>query len=90
MAITYGIEDNEVLGPPYREGKREGREEGRRRGKRRKGTKKVVRRLIEQRFGALPAWAEEQLNGSSQTETEDLALRILDAHSLEELLDERA
>ncbi len=33
MAISYGIEDNEVLGPPYREGKREGREEGREEGK---------------------------------------------------------
>ncbi len=70
MAISYGIEDNKVLGPPHRAGKREGREEGK---------KELVRRLIEQRFSPLPIWAEEQLNRSSQTETEDLALRIIEA-----------
>ncbi len=77
MAISWGIEDSEILGPPYRKGKEEGKEEGK---------KEVVRRQIERRFGPLPSWAEDRLNGISQNETDDLALRIFDAGSLTELL----
>ncbi len=52
MAISWGIEDSEILGPPYRKGKEEGK----------KG-EEVVRRQIERRFGPLPSWAEDRLNG---------------------------
>jgi len=46
----------------------------------------VLRRLIAKRFGALPSWAEERLNGRSTAELEELSVRVLDAHTLEDLL----
>jgi len=46
----------------------------------------VLRGLIEKRFGAVPAWAEERLATKSAAEIVDLNVRLLDAKSLEELL----
>ena len=38
------------------------------------------------RFGSIPHWAEERLSKMTTHELEDLSLRLLDAGSLEELL----
>jgi predicted transposase YdaD len=46
----------------------------------------VLRRLIEKRFGRIPAWADERLASRSARDLEDLGVRLLDAQSLEELL----
>jgi len=51
-----------------------------------KGELIILRRVIEKRFGPIPAWAEERLASRSATELEDLSLRVLDAKSLEDLL----
>ena len=77
MPIYIDILDNKVLGPPYRRGLELGEL---------KGTLKLVRLLIEKRFGPMPAWVEERLAGRSTTELEDLSVRVLDAHSIEDLL----
>jgi predicted transposase YdaD len=77
MPIFIDINENEVLGPPYRKGLAEGRQEG---------ELALLRRQIQKRFGSVPAWAEEQLGKRSSTELEALAERILDASSLEDLL----
>jgi hypothetical protein len=51
-----------------------------------KGKPRVLRRQIEKRFGAIPSWANEQLETRSTTELEDLSERVLDARSIEDLL----
>ena len=51
-----------------------------------RGELTVLRRLIEARFGPLPAWVEDRLGKRSAGEIEDLAVRFLKAESLEELL----
>jgi hypothetical protein len=43
-------------------------------------------RQIEKRFGAVPVWARQRLEAMSAPDIEEAALRLLDAHSLEELL----
>ena len=81
MPIFIDILENKVLGREYKRGRQEGRQEGLQ-----EGELKLVRRLIEKRFGAMPAWAEERLASRSAPELEELSVRLLDAQSLEDLL----
>jgi flagellar biosynthesis/type III secretory pathway protein FliH len=67
------------------EGRLEGRQEGRQEGARNEAMT-VLRRLVEKRFGAIPAWAEERLSTPSVSELEELILRASESRSLEELL----
>jgi len=46
----------------------------------------ILRRLIEKRFDSAPSWAEQRLAGASTEQLEELATRVQDAASLEELL----
>ena len=95
------IRENKVLGPllakaeqearqkGLQEGRQEGLQEGRQEGVRegrQEGELFLIRRLIEKRFGAIPAWADERFSKSSAAELEELGLRILDASNLEDLL----
>ncbi len=73
MPILNDIMDHKVLGREYKRGLQQ-------------GELTVLRRLIEKRFGAVPAWAEERLGNHSTSELEALSVRLLDAHSLEDLL----
>ncbi len=75
------ILNNEVLGPEYRRGLEEGELKGRL-----EGELTVLRRLLERRFGSIPQWAEERLNSQGIEDLEALSVRILDAGSLEQLL----
>jgi Domain of unknown function (DUF4351) len=93
MPILDSILDNKVLGREFKRGRDQGRQEGRDQGRqegrdegRHEGELIILRRQIEKRFGALPAWAEEQLAGKSLPELEQLGVRLLDAGSLEDLL----
>jgi len=45
----------------------------------------ILRRQLDKRFGALPPWVDEHLTKLSNTELEDLSLRLFDAKSIEEL-----
>jgi Domain of unknown function (DUF4351) len=81
MPILNDIMDHKVLGREFKRGRAEGIQEGFQEGER-----KILRRMIEKRFGAIPAWVEEQLLGGSESEIEALSDRVLDAHSLEDLL----
>jgi len=85
MPILNDILDHEVLGREYKRGRAEGELEGERKGEL-KGELRLLRGLIEKRFGAIPAWAEERLSGMSAAELEALSDRLLNAQSLEELL----
>lgn len=73
MPILNDIMDHKVLGREYKRGAKE-------------EALNISRRLIEKRFGAMPAWAEERLNSFPITELETLSVRVLDARSLEDLL----
>jgi hypothetical protein len=50
-------------------------------------TKLILRRQIEKRFGTIPPWADERLQESSQAEAEELAMKVIDARTMEELFD---
>jgi len=77
MPIYIDILENKVLGREYKRGLQEGRQEGELR---------VLRRQIEKRFGPIPGWAEERLQTRSTPELDDVIERVLDARSLEDLL----
>ena len=61
--------------------KQEGRQEGRQ-----EGEAALLRRQLIRRFGALPAWAEDQLARASIEELETWGDRVLDAATLTEVL----
>jgi predicted transposase YdaD len=78
--LTIDLSENEVLGPAYLRGREEGREQGQH-----EGQLALLRRQIERRFGALPAWVEQKLSQSSAEDLEAVGLRVLDATALEDL-----
>jgi hypothetical protein len=51
-----------------------------------RGELTILRRLIEKRFGPIPAWAEERLSAKSWSELEELSVRVLDVNGIEDLL----
>jgi hypothetical protein len=77
MPIHIDILENKVLGREFKKGLLEGRQEG---------ELAILRRLIERRFGSLPSWADYRLAGASTEQLEEMAVRVLDAASLEELV----
>jgi hypothetical protein len=85
MPILNDIMDHKVLGREYKRGRAEGVEEGRQDGIQ-QGELRMLRRLLEKRFGPIPAWAEERLGGRSAEDLEALSIRLLEAQSLEDLL----
>jgi len=90
MPLLNSILDNKVLGREYKRGQQEGRQEGREEG-RQEGDLTVLRRLITNRFGAIPGWVEERLANRSTDELEDLIVRFHDAQTIQDLLsDENA
>ena len=73
MPILNDIMDHKVLGREYKRGASE-------------EALTILRRLIEERFGAIPASAEERFNNLPTTELEILSVRVLKAKDLEDLL----
>jgi flagellar biosynthesis/type III secretory pathway protein FliH len=85
MPVYIDILENKVLGREFKKGLQEGLQEGRQEG-RQEGELAILQRQIEKRFGSLPSWAEQRLAGASMEQLEELATRVLDASSLEELI----
>jgi predicted transposase YdaD len=85
MPIHIDLRENEVLGPPYIRGLEEGEQKGRSEG-RKEAALNILRRQIDKRFGALPAWVEERLAAKSPSELEELSVRVLDAATFDDLL----
>ena len=77
MPILNDIMDHKVLGREYKRGWAEGAQDAELR---------MLRKLLEKRFGPIPAWVEERLVGRSVEDLEALGIRLLEARSLEELL----
>jgi hypothetical protein len=50
-----------------------------------RGELSLLRRLIEERFGPIPKWAEDRLTAHSASELEELGVRVLKAKTIEEL-----
>jgi len=73
MPILNDIMDHELFG---RERKL-GREDGER---------TVILSLMTERFGPVPVWARERIESLKAPELEKLALRVLKARTLEDLL----
>jgi hypothetical protein len=72
VPILNDILDHEVLGREYKRGRLE-------------GELRLLRRLIETRFGPIPAWAEERLSGYAIDDLDNLGIRVLAAASLDEV-----
>jgi predicted transposase YdaD len=80
MPILNDIMDHEVIGPAIRKGIQQGLEQGRE-----EGRQAMLRRLLEKRFGSIPAWIEPRLTKLSAAELDALAVRVSDVSRLEEL-----
>jgi len=93
MPIEIDLRENEVIGREIRkaeqaslqEGLQEGLQKGLQKGLQ-EGELLILRRQIEKRFGPMPSWAVERLAMRTAPELEELADRVLDAPSLEDLL----
>jgi len=85
MPILDDIMDHDLFGPKIREGMAAGRAAGLEEG-RKEGERQVVRRLMEKRFGPMTPWAEDRLKSLTVEEIEHVALRLLEAATLQELL----
>jgi predicted transposase YdaD len=76
--------EHKVLGREFKRGRQEGREEGREEGLQ-QGELTVIRRLISERFGDIPTWADQRLASLSATELVDFSVRVLHAEKIEDL-----
>jgi hypothetical protein len=65
-------------------GRQEGEEIGEQRGHR-KGELALLLRLLERRFGPLPAWVRERVSAAETAALEAWGLRVLDAESLDDV-----
>lgn len=89
VPIEIDYLENPVVARYYQRGQEKGRQEGREAGReagRQEGELILLRRLLEKRFGPLPAWADGKLASRTLSELEELSLRLLDAATLEDLL----
>lgn len=85
MPITLDIRENSFLWDLYQKGRKEGAQEGEAKGEA-KGEQTLLRRQLERRFGPLPAWAVERIEGADTASLEAWSLRFLDASNLEDVL----
>jgi len=84
VPILNDILDHEVLGREYKKGRGDGVQEGVQQGAQQEALT-MLRGLLEERFGVLPAWAEQKLVDRSIAELEKISRRVLKARSIEEL-----
>jgi len=85
MPILNDIMDHEVIGRERKIGIALGREEGMQKGLQ-TGERRVILSQVADRFGPIPDWARERFERCSAPELEKLALRVLKARTLEDLL----
>lgn len=84
MPILDDLLTHSVIGPAILQGRQQGLQEGREQG-REEGARTILHAQIEKRFGATPAWVEEHLRHLTTAELDQLAIRLLDAPTLEVL-----
>jgi hypothetical protein len=76
MPILNDIMDNKVFGPVIRQGRQEGRQA-------------MLRRQLEKRFGPMPQWVEKRLASLNIDDLDEVAIRVLDASSFEDLFPQK-
>jgi hypothetical protein len=81
MPILTDIMDHDLFGPLIRQGIATGRVEGER---------ALFQKMAARRFGTLPDWASQRISQLRTDQLEDLAVRLMDAQSLEELFSQRS
>jgi predicted transposase YdaD len=90
MPVTIDLMENTVIRGYFLRGKEEGRAEGEQKG-REEGARgeamNLLSRLLERRFGPLPEPVLAKLAAADLTTLEDWSLRLLEARSLEEVLE---
>jgi hypothetical protein len=72
VPIRDDIMDHEMIGPEIRRGMAMGQRE-------------MIVRLLTQRFGSVPAWANDRLEAASIDELDAIALGILEAPGIDRL-----
>ena len=82
MPVVIDPMENRVIKGYFIRGKEEGRVEGAR-----KEAMSLLTRQLERRFGSLPEAASQKLNAADLATLEDWSLRLLDATSLEQVLE---
>jgi hypothetical protein len=85
VPLIIDIMENKVLGRERKKGIEEGLAKGEMKG-RLHGELTLLRRQLEKKFGPIPARADKRLSKATVPEIEDLALRLLDAATLDELM----
>ena len=80
MPITIDLEENPLFVEIFARCTQRGEQRGKQ-----QGEVTVLQRLLEKRFGALPAWAETRLKQASLTELEHWSLQIFDATCLDDV-----
>lgn len=87
MPIIGDIRDHSVIGPWIRQGEEKGLQEGQRRGLEEgyRQTRQILLRQIERRFGPVSSELGERVNQLSGSQLDELALRLFDVESPEEL-----
>jgi hypothetical protein len=50
------------------------------------GERSIILRMLSQRFGPVPDWAKDRIEALSTPDLESIAVRLLDARSLEDVL----
>ena len=80
MPLEMTIENNSYLRKLY-EAEKRAEERGELRGQQR-----LLRQLLEDRFGELPAWAEKKLEAANTAAMEEWTLRVLEAERLEDVI----
>jgi predicted transposase YdaD len=82
---TINLLDNKIIGPAIRQGLEEGRRLGRQEGLQ-EGVRDTLRLQIQKRFGRVPPWALAALEAAPEDKLQAWSVDILDATSLEDLL----
>ncbi|MEO5351499.1 MAG: DUF4351 domain-containing protein [Magnetococcus sp. YQC-3] len=85
MALTFNVMENDVLRPMFLQAQMDSELVGERKGRREEGASLLVR-LLQRRFGDLPAWASQKIADAELSALEEWSLRILDATTLESVL----
>ncbi len=90
VPLIINLMQNKLYGPKIRkamkEGYKKGFEQGLREVGRQQGALKVFSRVLEQRFGPLPASAKRSLSAMSVSQLLELAPSVFQATSLKDLL----
>ena len=76
MPILDDIMDHDLLGPAIRQGREEGLHQGELR---------LLRFQIQERFGTIPEWASQRLETFTSSELEQMALKLFNAETIEDL-----